>query len=38
LEQEKETEEGVEISLALNEKDLNGHLLLIPTYLDSNLP
>jgi len=38
LEQEKEKEAGVEISLALNEKDINGHILLIPTYLDSTLP
>ena len=38
LEQEKEKEQGTEISLALNEKDIDGHLLLIPTYLDSPLP
>jgi len=38
LELEKEKEEGVEISLALNEEQINGHVLLIPTYLDSNLP
>lgn len=38
LEQEKEKEQGTEISLALNEKDIDGHLLLVPTYLDSSLP
>jgi type III restriction enzyme len=38
LEQEKEKEQGTEIALALNEKDIDGHLLLIPTYLDSPLP
>jgi hypothetical protein len=37
LEQEKEKEQGTEISLTLNEKDIDGHLLLIPTYLDSAL-
>ena len=36
LEQEKE--QGTEIALALNEKDIDGHLLLIPTYLDASLP
>ena len=34
LEQEKEKDEGIEISLSLNEKEINGHILLIPTYLD----
>src|SRR6266540_3138610 len=38
LEQEKEKEQGTELALALNEKDIDGHLLLIPTYLDSALP
>lgn len=38
LEQEKEKEEGIEISLALNEEQINGHVLLIPTYLDSTTP
>ena len=38
LDQEKEKEEGVEISLDLNEKEINGHVLLIPTYLESKMP
>lgn len=38
LEQEKEKEQGTEIALALNEKDIDGHILLIPTYLDSSHP
>lgn len=38
LAQEKEKEEGVEIALALNEEQINGHVLLIPTYLDSTMP
>ena len=38
LKQEQEKEEGIEISLSLNEKEIDGHILLIPTYLEFQSP